>query len=406
MENIAQLKSIFAARLKDYPLDAAYITALAKGLGLKKSEEWKLFSVMGAEELSNILQVAKPADFQKKKVFYDKDLRLNLHSHTEASDGEVSIETYLDNAVRYADLNASHQSDYNDNLPFFTIALTDHDTVANCLAALKLLVADTWKYRNLRLVIGVELSTVYRNKKMLVQPLTFELLWYGLNPFAQPVINLLSDLQSLRMKALDVIFADLNQRYAGFAFNKDEFFLPLQNARKGLGVNIPYDLLHYLVDKTDNQISHDELRKYTFGLDNDAERGFVINQELQDIFKAVKASFFGIIGVAHPARIDVGDYLSSDFIWNMGYVGKDAGREFIKTLLGELYDMGMLAMEINYQHYSGNLALAAKSLQNGEDKPLWIDEQAYLWVKNIHDFAASHNMLKTGGFDCHHFAPF
>ena len=79
------LKKQFSERLKQYPGDAAYFQTLAKELKLPAAEQYRLFSVMGAEELQKLLPSANYGHILGDDQ--ETSFKLNLHIHTSASDG-------------------------------------------------------------------------------------------------------------------------------------------------------------------------------------------------------------------------------------------------------------------------------------------------------------------------------
>ena len=128
-----------------------------------------------------LLTIATPRDFKHFSDYHDDAFRFNLHTHTNASDGRISPEDWLDYMSAYADLTAQHIP--ADNKPFLTAAITDHDTTKGAVAALKALIRNPEKYKNLRIVLGCEFSTHYKDKTRLKAPLPFEMIGYSINPF-------------------------------------------------------------------------------------------------------------------------------------------------------------------------------------------------------------------------------
>ena len=114
------IKEEFENRLFMYPSDAHYICALGENLGLRPQQYYKLFSIMGGQELANTLPLATYRNFQHLKQ-NDVDFRLNLHTHTHFSDGVLSPLQILEQGVKIANHNAKTKS----ILPPFTIAITD-----------------------------------------------------------------------------------------------------------------------------------------------------------------------------------------------------------------------------------------------------------------------------------------
>ncbi|WP_162046155.1 RNase RNM [Vibrio taketomensis] len=73
-------------------------------------------------------------------------MRIDLHSHTTASDGRLSPQELVDRALSF-DLDV--------------LAITDHDTLAGLEPAKQYVVANEFK---LKIIDGIEISTVWENK--------------------------------------------------------------------------------------------------------------------------------------------------------------------------------------------------------------------------------------------------
>ena len=78
------IKKQFSERLKQYPGDTAYFQTLAKELKLPAAEQYRLFSVIGAEELQKLLPSAGYGHFLGEDE--ETRFKLNLHIHTSASE--------------------------------------------------------------------------------------------------------------------------------------------------------------------------------------------------------------------------------------------------------------------------------------------------------------------------------
>ena len=391
------IKKTFQTRLKMYPTDAKYYRALAKELGLKESETYKLFSVMGAEELKHLLTIATPRDFKHFSDYHDDAFRFNLHTHTNASDGRISPEDWLDYMSAYADLTAQHIP--ADDKPFLTAAITDHDTTKGAVAALKALIRNPEKYKNLRIVLGCEFSTHYKDKTRLKAPLPFELIGYSINPFDKGINKILSALSQERIKALPKIIAGINRKIGTDSLCEKELLFATPLLRKGLSIYLPYGIYKYINYKLGEEAAN-RIREYIFTFDD--TQGIKINQEPDNIFTALNRSGFGFLGIAHPARTLTGDSLAQDYIAACKAEGKDAGREIMLVLLSALKDKGLCAAEVNYQFQIGDLKEVYNAYQNGEP---YSDpgNSTYLWAKTINDFIEQNGLLKTGGYDTHHY---
>ncbi len=103
----------------------------------------------------------------------------SLHVHTTASDGEMSVQELLDTSVKYADI---YKKNTGKN---FYLGITDHNTVQGCKEAVQIIAKNPQKYKNIKLVLGLEISTVEdeigQNKPL--KPFKFHILAMCINPF-------------------------------------------------------------------------------------------------------------------------------------------------------------------------------------------------------------------------------
>ena len=175
---------------KRYPQDALYIKKLAQGVGCAADD---LSAVMGLQELQEVLGTATKDDFLHPTKRF-----INLHTHTTASDGHLPPEQYIDAVVAY-------QKKYLHGMPVI-IALTDHDTLSGLPVVLKTLAQK--KPKNIRFVLGCELSTIYKHPQA-VRPIDFEVLAYGVNPFDEALTERLKKQSQRRIKYLKKVFAGL-----------------------------------------------------------------------------------------------------------------------------------------------------------------------------------------------------
>ena len=128
------IKEEFYNRLFMYPSDYHYLKEIAKSINLEEKDLWRLYSLMGAQELANTLALASYKHFR-----YDEnskqDFRFNLHTHTNFSDGSLCVNEWLENACKIAD----ERSEDKGCLPPFTVALTDHDCIDGAKEAVRIL---------------------------------------------------------------------------------------------------------------------------------------------------------------------------------------------------------------------------------------------------------------------------
>lgn len=379
------LKKLFSERLKLFPSDSAYFQTLAKELKLPANSQYKLFSIMGAEELQALL---KTTDYEH---FLGADnatpFKLNLHIHTTASDGEMSPQQLLDNSLAYL-------RDYH--LDYLVIAVTDHDTVAACPELLQLLTAQPEKYSRLRVVLGCELSAAIINDNLRL-PVDFEMLYYGLNPFDPALRHLLSELSAGRQQALAPAVTEINQVF-GIGLQTASLLAVSANLRKGLGCNFPYHLYRRAVAELNKPEQNAGLADFIFSLDDlSPERRYHLHRTPKQIFKVAADSGFGFLSLAHPPRIILDHRLTPDFIEHESAAGRNPGFTFMTDLLEELSGSGLKGLEYYYGNFSGDLKssflkIAGQQGEGGSSEP---------WIRNILDFGENHGLLKTGGYDTH-----
>lgn len=229
------LKSGFKSVMDAFPDDFAYIKNLARNMGLKEGEEFKLNSVMGKSQLKKLLDEFTAEDFSIKNDFEgarNMTFRVNLHNHTQFSDGKLSVADFLEQARKYADRIAANKP--ADNKPPFTIAITDHDTMEGCKEALKILSENPEKFKNLKVVLGSEISVSNNDSKILAKPLNFELVGYSQNPYDENLSKLLANIQKTRQENVEKFLTQINEKYPGYNLNLDEaktFHANLRNMR-------------------------------------------------------------------------------------------------------------------------------------------------------------------------------
>lgn len=392
------LKQTFWDRLFFYPTDAHYIQALALNLGLKNGEEYRLFSVMGAQELSNTLPLAVYRNFQAIGP-NDPMFRFNLHLHTQASDGAFDVKELLEQAATYADAIASLVP--NDGMPVLTIAVTDHDCMDNLLPVLKELTQHYEKYQNLRVVLGIEMGAVWKDQSMQRVPMEYELMFYGVNPFDENIKLFLQLHQETRNKARDEIIRRLVERYPWADISKEDALAQDPLLAKNQGLGYAERLTRYAVSKVNDASRNEEIKHLCHTINHDFNPPAELDpyQNTDDIFDLWIQSGFGFLGVAHPAKINAGKFLSQSFIDTCNNRCLDAGQEILWQFMLMLKNKGIRALETNYQFDNAALQDAQKMI-TGE---LAVNPNygAYLWVKLFNDFKNLYGLLGTGGYDSH-----
>ena len=139
--------------------DALYKKTLAKGLGVDDISSLSI--IMGPAELKAYLSGLAFNDFDDGKQL------INLSTYTS------DPKDYLKNALLFKE-----KYGYRN----LVLAITDRDTINALPTVLKQAQKNPMKYAGIRLVLGCKLGLSYFDDK-LINPIDFELLHYGVNPF-------------------------------------------------------------------------------------------------------------------------------------------------------------------------------------------------------------------------------
>jgi len=196
----------FEKDMKAFPKDINYRKTILNDMGLKPEDYHRLRPIVGIEEFTSLVkdlnqnpQSYAPSlkkeyhpngkvKFPKIKENVENFIyRANLHMHTINSDGQFTISEMIEQAVDYADkLHAKTGKN-------FIFAITDHDAVKGCKDAVDIIINDPWKYRNIRLALGIENTTLHKNEKLLKPDTSahIHLLMYGINPHGKDFKNFL-----------------------------------------------------------------------------------------------------------------------------------------------------------------------------------------------------------------------
>ena len=99
----------------------------------------------------------------------------NLHTHTTNSDGKPTVEMRLDSAQNYAETFVKDG--------YMTIAITDHNTVLGAKEVVRILQKNKGKYKNVKVVPGIEINSEYHNSKISKNPVQIHILTWCINPY-------------------------------------------------------------------------------------------------------------------------------------------------------------------------------------------------------------------------------
>ncbi len=215
---------------QEYPKDVEYRRNLLINAGLNPENQHKIRSIIGTEELLDIMK-----EFNDNETVYSSgtnlhnvgnhDMRANLHMHTIASDGSLSVQELLDSAVKYADRVA--QSNPNKRKTPFVIAITDHDTTESAQEAIKIISEKPLKYQNLRVVLGLEMTT-YNNigTKFVDKPTNTHVLVYGIDPNEETLKAFIDGTKAKKRNLETMMVETANETYKKHYGKEDFFRLP------------------------------------------------------------------------------------------------------------------------------------------------------------------------------------
>ena len=216
--------------------DKSYKIRLAEEIGLNAKDYKKLNSIIGENELKILLKQAEEKNFMlgnrldltKMDAFDDDfiksgDFRINLHIHTTHSDGKLTVGEVLDQAAEYGNFLAKL------NRAPFLIAITDHDCIDGAKEALYLVASNPEKYKNVRIVLGVELSAITNKLKNIKKPILIHTHMFCINPFDKNFNELVNKKRTLKKQLATKTLTVLNKKLEkilekyNFKFNLDDF---------------------------------------------------------------------------------------------------------------------------------------------------------------------------------------
>ena len=337
--------------------------------GLKIQSTRALDLIMGANELKDILSKTSINDFVGDHAW------INLHTHSNASDGTQSPEQWIENAYQW---KQSH------HLQNYIIALTDHDTLDGLIPLLKIIIKNHKKYAGLRVILGCELSTSFESDQ-LRRPLDFEILHYGINPFDMEYKKILKQQADARHKALPVIFQFLNKKYPWVHADIKEYYKSKFYTRAmqlGIGVNWLYNTMAYFrsITSSETDLSNILDDMMDFGFQEKNNKVWWLSTDLLAYIK----KHGGFASMAHPYRLQLGQKINSDV------------NIFIPSFFTTLHKNGMEATELFYgkmrqMQASFDILQMNKKPQNETD----------YWVKLIEESSQKIFPYATGGSDNH-----
>ena len=188
--------------------DLEYKKEICALSGISRINPMSLESIMGPDEFKNVIK-----ENSENRSFYvtgerpsnevtilDSNKLENVetmvfggdyHIHTNNSDGSLTVEELLEKAVEYGDKYAQF------NGKPFVIGITDHNTAEGCKKAVEIIAKNPDKYKNIRVVLGVEISAKENdiNGCKVKKPAKYHMLAMCINPFDEKINNFFNYLQ-------------------------------------------------------------------------------------------------------------------------------------------------------------------------------------------------------------------
>lgn len=268
------ITEMFKEQMKMFPEDINYRKNLLNGAGINKTSVENLRPIVGSQEYKSII-----TEFSDSAVHYtpgtvlntvvkdgyelagvpNRTFRASMHSHTTHSDGVMTVRELLDQSAKYADeveQSFKNNPDAKAKHAPFTIAITDHDTVEGCKEAVRVISENPEKYKNLRVVLGCEMSV--ENKMLgdeLKKPVEQHIIVNAINPFDVELNQFLDNKKTERTKLAKELIAkckdsvsEINPDLAN-SLSHEEAKTLFPSLKHGV-INTDYSVRDYVTYKT------------------------------------------------------------------------------------------------------------------------------------------------------------
>ncbi len=225
---------------------------LTKELGQKITTK-HLKSIMTKKEMLKLLPKLNEQNYiLSRENLKNGTFLADLHSHSNHSDGRISVENLLNQAAEYGDrLNKI-------NGKKFIFALTDHDGIDGVKEALKIIVKNPEKYKNIKFLPASEVSFIFPCQKDSERFRRFqdnvqmpEMLVYNLNPFSENTKNFFEKIYQSREGQISKAIDNMNSYYKNSSFSRLEYekFFHFPN-KKLCFLNQHWNLWNYIHTKS------------------------------------------------------------------------------------------------------------------------------------------------------------
>lgn len=217
-----------------FPADISYREGLLKNAGLPVGNQHYLRAIVGPQEIDKIMR-----DFDKNEDFYsvgendsnlkNHTMRGNLHMHTIASDGSLTTLELLDKAAEYADAVVKEHPEFK-SAPF-VVGITDHDTTDAAKEAIKIIYKDPQKYKNLRVILGAEMTTFNTiHGPHVKNPMNIHTLVMGIDPNEEGFRNFIDGIKEKKSEVAKSMTTAANDAYHSLTGEAD--FLDINEGKR------------------------------------------------------------------------------------------------------------------------------------------------------------------------------
>lgn len=293
------------ALMRDYK----YHSQLARGINKLfpdlKCQISDLQSIVGASELQRVLKASSAENFSvggdELANVKSGRFRVNLHSHTSDSDGKLTVEELLSSVAEYAD---------KINKPVY-IGITNHDTINGLAEAVKLIATNKEKFKNVRVVLGVEFNAMHEAPESFSKPLQFEMIGYCVNPFDYKLNDLLNGVRTKNVDYAGKIIEKVNEKY-GTQLTFDELKDYDSSLKTGGSPSFLWKLKECMIAKLQQSGQSSEYLEELFKTHSDKYGDLRLTEatpSMANIIRVTKNAS-GIAGIAHPVRNRLGQKIN------------------------------------------------------------------------------------------------
>ena len=194
-----------------HPDDIKFKQALIEGVRSKYQFTPKLEnlnSIVAPNQLKELLKKLRPQNYAIGKACFAKEATIddfenitngthciNLHIHTNNSDGCISVQNYLGQARKYGDKLAKIRNE--SNLPYYISSISDHNNVNGVQEAIASIAEEPDMFKNFKFVPGCEF--MFLDNESGFEFSAFEVLGYCFNPFDKEIVDKLSQFNPIEL---------------------------------------------------------------------------------------------------------------------------------------------------------------------------------------------------------------